>query len=54
MAAAIAGYPFLTEGSFTAHWLQSWALGWLLMLPVVVFAARYSKADPPSDPRRGR
>jgi hypothetical protein len=39
IAAAIASYPFLTAGSFTPHWLQSWGLAWLLMLPVVVFAA---------------
>ena len=39
IAAAIASYPFLTAGSFTRHWLQSWGLAWLLMLPVVVFAA---------------
>jgi uncharacterized protein DUF2798 len=39
IAAAIASYPFLTAGCFTRHWLQSWGLAWLLMLPVVVFAA---------------
>jgi Mn2+/Fe2+ NRAMP family transporter len=39
IAAAIASYPFLTEGSFTRHWLQAWVLAWILMLPVVVFAA---------------
>ncbi len=39
IAAAIASYPLLSEGSFVWHWLQSWALAWLFMLPVVVFAA---------------
>lgn len=39
VAAAIASHPFLTQGSFVKHWLQSWALAWLLMLPVVIFAA---------------
>lgn len=39
IAAAIASYPFLSEGHFVRHWLQSWAVAWLLMLPVVVFAA---------------
>jgi hypothetical protein len=39
IAAAIASYPFLAEGSFTRHWLHSWLLAWMLMLPVVVFAA---------------
>lgn len=39
IAAAIASYPFFAEGSFIKHWLQSWVLAWILMLPVVVFAA---------------
>lgn len=39
IAAAIASYPFLASGSFIVHWLQSWAAAWLLMLPVVLFAA---------------
>lgn len=39
IAAAIASHPFLASGSFTRHWLQSWTIAWLTMLPVVVFAA---------------
>ncbi len=39
IAAAIACYPFLAAGSFARHWLQSWVIAWLTMLPVVVFAA---------------
>jgi hypothetical protein len=39
VAAAIASFPFLTDGSFLKHWLQSWLLSWFLMLPVVLFAA---------------
>ena len=39
IAAAIASYPFMAEGTFVAHWLQSWVFAWILMLPVVVFAA---------------
>jgi hypothetical protein len=39
IAAAIASYPFLTQGIFLMHWLLSWLLSWILMLPVVVIAA---------------
>lgn len=39
IAAAIASYPLMASGSFIVHWLQSWAAAWLLMLPVVLFAA---------------
>jgi hypothetical protein len=39
IAAAVASYPFLAQGSFLGHWLRSGAFAWLLMLPVVVFAA---------------
>lgn len=38
-AAAIASFPFVAEGSFLKHWLESSALSWFLMLPVVLFAA---------------
>lgn len=41
VSAAIASIPFLAEGSFVGHWLMSWALAWLAMLPVVVFAAPF-------------
>lgn len=39
IAAAIASFPFMASGTFVAHWLQSWLFSWLLMLPVVLFAA---------------
>ena len=39
VAAAIASYPFLETGGFVAHWLSAWLISWLLMLPVVIFAA---------------
>jgi hypothetical protein len=39
IAAAIASYPFMQTGNFLVHWLQSWAVSWILMLPVVLFAA---------------
>ena len=39
IAAAIASFPFLPTGTFLAHWLKSGLVAWILMLPVVVFAA---------------
>ena len=39
IAAAIASLPFLATGSFVSHWLQSWLLAWVMMLPIVLFAA---------------
>jgi hypothetical protein len=39
IAAAIASFPFVAEGSFAKHWIKSGLLAWLLMLPVVLFAA---------------
>jgi hypothetical protein len=39
IAAGIASYPFLAAGAFVRHWLQSWVLAWVMMLPIVVFAA---------------
>jgi len=39
IAAAIASFPFLAEGSFAKHWIKSGLLAWLMMLPVVLFAA---------------
>ncbi|KQT86458.1 DUF2798 domain-containing protein [Methylobacterium sp. Leaf466] len=38
IAAAIASYPFLVEGSFLNHWIRSWVLAWLTMLPIVLLA----------------
>ncbi len=39
VAAAIASYPFIAEGTFLSHCVQSWLIAWLLMMPVVLFAA---------------
>jgi hypothetical protein len=39
VAAAIASGPFLAAGTFVSHWLQSWLLAWIMMLPIVLFAA---------------
>jgi hypothetical protein len=39
VAAAIASWPFFSQGGFVAHWLRAWALSWIMMLPIVIFAA---------------
>lgn len=39
IAAAIAGLPLVTVRQFAIHWLQSWLVSWVIMLPVVIFAA---------------
>jgi hypothetical protein len=39
MAAGIASIPFIAMGTFAAHWLQSWFVAWIMMLPIVLFAA---------------
>ena len=39
IAAGIASLPFLAEGSFATHWVRSGLLAWLMMLPIVIFAA---------------
>ena len=39
IAAAVASYPFVAEGTFLRRWLESSAFSWFLMLPVVLFAA---------------
>jgi FtsH-binding integral membrane protein len=39
IATAIANVRFAAHGSFMNHWLQSWFVAWILMLPVVLFAA---------------
>jgi FtsH-binding integral membrane protein len=39
VAAAIASLPFLAGGTFVVHWLQSWLVAWIMMLPIVMFAA---------------
>jgi hypothetical protein len=39
VAAAIASYPLMNSGYILTHWVQSWLFSWLVMLPVVLFAA---------------
>ena len=39
IAAGIASFSFIMAGTFMVHWLQSWLVAWVLMLPVVLFAA---------------
>jgi FtsH-binding integral membrane protein len=39
IAAATASFPFLADGSFIVHWLKSWLIAWIVMLPIVLFAA---------------
>ncbi|OMI09371.1 GNAT family acetyltransferase [Bradyrhizobium brasilense] len=39
IASAIASVPLLKGDGFAVHWLHSWFLSWLLMLPVVIVAA---------------
>ena len=39
IAAAIASFNLIWVGGFLGHWLWSWAVAWVLMLPVVIAAA---------------
>ena len=39
VAAAIASSHLIWIGGFFWHWLQSWAVAWIVMLPVVIVAA---------------
>jgi hypothetical protein len=39
IAAAIASFNLIWAGGFLEHWLRSWAVAWILMLPVVIVAA---------------
>jgi hypothetical protein len=39
IAAAIASFNLIWAGGFLGHWLWSWAVAWVLMLPVVIVAA---------------
>jgi Protein of unknown function (DUF2798) len=41
VASAIASAHLLAEGTFVTHWLRSALLAWLVMLPVVLFAAPF-------------
>lgn len=39
IAAGIASLSLLSTGGFAANWARSWLTSWVLMLPVVLFAA---------------
>jgi uncharacterized protein DUF2798 len=39
IAAGIASFPSPTPVEFFRHWLLSWLVAWVAMLPVVVLAA---------------
>ena len=39
IAAAIASFNLIWVGGFLEHWLRSWAVAWIIMLPVVIVAA---------------
>jgi hypothetical protein len=39
IAAGIASIPSWGSGSFLKHWLLSWLIAWIAMLPVVMLAA---------------
>jgi hypothetical protein len=39
VAAGIASLPFIATGTFVIHWLRSLLVAWIMMLPIVLFAA---------------
>jgi amino acid transporter len=39
IAAAIASLPFTAARVYLLHWLGSWLIAWIMMLPIVLFAA---------------
>jgi len=39
IASGIASVSFLRSGGFLSNWLHAWVVSWILMLPIVVFAA---------------
>ena len=41
IASAISTMQFFKEGTFVSHWLPSFLLSWIAMLPVVVVAAPF-------------
>lgn len=38
-ASGIASFDYLEAGTFLTHWIGSWLVSWMLMLPLVVVAA---------------
>ena len=41
IAAGIASFPSTTVVQFLGHWMWSWLVAWVIMLPVVVLAAPF-------------
>ena len=39
VASGIASRGFLGSSGFFSHWMSSWVIAWIAMLPVVVLAA---------------
>jgi hypothetical protein len=39
IAAAIASFPFIATGAFLTNWLRSSFVAWIMILPIVLFAA---------------
>ena len=39
VAAAIASYPFISAGGFVPHWLMTWLIAWVTVIPIVLVAA---------------
>jgi hypothetical protein len=39
IAAGTASFPFIATGTFVTHWLRSSFVAWIMMLPIVLFAA---------------
>ena len=43
ISAAVASVPFWQERTFLTHWLSARSISWLIMLPIVIFAAPFIK-----------
>ena len=41
IASGIASVPLLAAGEFLLNWGRSWLTAWLLVLPIVIFAAPF-------------
>jgi len=39
IATGIASYPLVATGTFLTNWPRSWLVAWIMMLPIVLFAA---------------
>jgi hypothetical protein len=39
VTAAVASLPFARSGAFLSHWVQSWLVAWVTMIPVVLLAS---------------